>query len=128
MPDLVPLYTTEELRHDPIQTNNDHGEREIITCPEKDNRTIAIVPVNDQEGKANLELIMSSPEMHELLGTVVNRLENLLQDKIVSGLPVIYNEIQDIQNIIWEFLNYDGNLRGIAKYKSDLENEKNNQQ
>lgn len=122
---ITPIYTTGALEHTPFkEETNGNYPREMITCPEKDNRTIATVPVYDNEGKANLQLFLMAPEMYDLLLTLMDRLEDMLQDRVVSGIQCVREELNDLQTIILECINLDGQLRGVAVYSNEQKSSK----
>lgn len=68
---------------------------------------------SSQFSEANLKLIGLAPALFDAHLTVLERLEQMDSMELSNEAR---NEIIDIQSVIWDTINADGNLCGVAKW------------
>lgn len=71
--------------------------------------------------EADLNLIRISPRLYDTLLTVNGRLEELLSSQDIQVPSDVGNELSDIQNVILDVLNDDGQLNGTAEWENSKE-------
>ena len=57
-----------------------------------------------------------APELFDMLVIVTDRLNDITDTEEYEVPQKVGDELQDIQNTIWELLNRDGNLNGVAEF------------
>lgn len=76
-----------------------------------------IKPIHSESfSEADINLIRIAPKLFDTLTTVNSRLEDLLSNEDIQVPSDVGDEISDIQTVIWETLNDDGNLNGTAEW------------
>lgn len=114
---LKPLFTTGDIYSSPIRKNDEDVKYEAIFVKKNnESRPIATVLTDTGQGMANLNLYKLAPELFNLATTVAERIDNILSSEEFNVSDDLATELNDIQSVIWELLNKDGNLNGMASY------------
>lgn len=116
MNSITPLHSTENLTSRPYYQGNTERWAEVTEDITGGKRLVAHVRTEDKTGEANLALFMAAPKIHDLVHTMLSKMESILYDETAKVEGPVRDEIQDIINEAWEVLNEDGNLLGIAEY------------
>ncbi len=115
MKDIKTLYST-DTKGIPSRDGVVTDIHTRMATPDDPTRYVGKVMTHDDEGRANLALFLAAPKLHDLVQTMLSRMEAILADETTNVEGPVGDEVQDIINNAWEVLNEDGKLLGIAEY------------
>lgn len=72
--------------------------------------------------EANLKLIGLAPSLYDTLLTVIERIENMDSMELSDEAR---QELIDIQSVVWDTINADGNLCGVAEWTEETQDTPN---